>query len=169
MSCCLLNTSSSFMFPCVKRLVVPGQMLNCCIERKKARDESHKVPEGKEKEHRVSGACQKSRQGPECATSAPSSTREMSQGKSWDSWSDSEDEFFECLSDQGETEATQTEGRAEGRLHPYSNMTLLNSAELLYVPVTQVRVKHSTCCYLFQIQHVENNSRVTRGGAYPIP
>ncbi|XP_063337894.1 rab3 GTPase-activating protein catalytic subunit isoform X1 [Pelmatolapia mariae] len=120
------------------------QMLNCCIERKKARDESHKVPEGKEKEHRVSGACQKSRQGPECATSAPSSTREVSQGKSWDSWSDSEEEFFECLSDQGETEATQTEerregskSRAEGRLHPYNNMTLLNSAEPLYVPVTQ--------------------------------
>uniref|UniRef100_A0AAX7U9F6 Rab3 GTPase-activating protein catalytic subunit n=1 Tax=Astatotilapia calliptera TaxID=8154 RepID=A0AAX7U9F6_ASTCA len=113
------------------------QMLNCCIERKKARDESHKVPEGKEKEHRVSGACQKSRQGPECATSASSSTREMSQGKSWDSWSDSEEEFFECLSDQGETEATQAEGRAEGRLHPHNNMTLLNSAEPLYVPVTQ--------------------------------
>uniref|UniRef100_A0A3P9D593 Rab3 GTPase-activating protein catalytic subunit n=1 Tax=Maylandia zebra TaxID=106582 RepID=A0A3P9D593_9CICH len=109
------------------------QMLNCCIERKKARDESHKVPEGKEKEHRVLGACQKSRQGPECATSASSSTREMSQGKSWDSWSDSEEEFFECLSDQGETEATQAEGRAEGRLHPYNNMTLLNSAEPLYV------------------------------------
>lgn len=123
MSCCLLNTSSSVMFPCVKRVFVPGQMLNCCIERKKARDESHKVPEGKEKEHRVSGACQKSRQGPECATSASSSTREMSQGKSWDSWSDSEEEFFECLSDQGETEATQAEGRAEGRLHPYNNMT----------------------------------------------
>uniref|UniRef100_A0A3P9DU40 Rab3 GTPase-activating protein catalytic subunit n=1 Tax=Maylandia zebra TaxID=106582 RepID=A0A3P9DU40_9CICH len=113
------------------------QMLNCCIKRKKARDESHKVPEGKEKEHRVSGACQKSRQGPECATSASSSTREMSQGKSWDSWSDSEEEFFECLSDQGETEATQAEGRAEGRLHPHNNMTLLNSAEPLYVPVTQ--------------------------------
>ncbi|XP_076731451.1 rab3 GTPase-activating protein catalytic subunit-like, partial [Maylandia zebra] len=109
------------------------QMLNCCIERKKARDDSHKVPEGKEKEHRVSGACQKSRQGPECATSASSSTREMSQGKSWDSWSDSEEEFFKCLSDQGETEATQAEGRAEGRLHPYNNMTLLNSAEPLYV------------------------------------
>uniref|UniRef100_A0AAX7TVC7 Uncharacterized protein n=1 Tax=Astatotilapia calliptera TaxID=8154 RepID=A0AAX7TVC7_ASTCA len=109
------------------------QMLNCCIERKKARDESHKVPEGKEKEHRVSGACQKSRQGPECATSASSSTREMSQGKSWDSWSDSEEEFFECLSDQGETEATQAEGRAEGSLHPYNNMTQLNSAEPLYV------------------------------------
>lgn len=174
MSCCLLNTSSSVMFPCVKRVFVPGQMLNCCIERKKARDESHKVPEGKGKEHRVSGACQKSRQGPECATSASSSTREMSQGKSWDSWSDSEEEFFECLSDQGETEATQAEGRAEGRLHPYNNMTLLNSAEPLYVPVTQVRVtaslcKHIICCYLFQIQHVENNSRVTRGGAYPIP
>uniref|UniRef100_A0A3P9C563 Rab3 GTPase-activating protein catalytic subunit n=1 Tax=Maylandia zebra TaxID=106582 RepID=A0A3P9C563_9CICH len=110
------------------------QMLNCCIKRKKARDESHKVPEGKEKEHRVSGACQKSRQGPECATSASSSTREMSQGKSWESWSDSEEEFFECLSDQGETEATQAEGRAEGRLHPYNNMTLLNSAEPLCEP-----------------------------------
>uniref|UniRef100_A0A3P9D2D3 Rab3 GTPase-activating protein catalytic subunit n=1 Tax=Maylandia zebra TaxID=106582 RepID=A0A3P9D2D3_9CICH len=114
-------------------VICGSSMLNCCIERKKARDDSHKVPEGKEKEHRVSGACQKSRQGPECATSASSSTREMSQGKSWDSWSDSEEEFFKCLSDQGETEATQAEGRAEGRLHPYNNMTLLNSAEPLYV------------------------------------
>lgn len=176
MSCCLLNTSSSVMFPCVKRVFVPGQMLNCCIERKKARDESHKVPEGKEKEHRVSGACQKSRQGPECATSASSSTREMSQGKFWDSWSDSEEEFFECLSDQGETEATQAEGRAEGRLHPYNNMTLLNSAEPLYVHRSPHRSESLPHCANTSYAVIYSKYSmlkiivgVTRGGAYPIP
>lgn len=117
-------------------------MLNCCIERKRARDESQKVPERRrEREHRFSGTGQKSRHVPESAAASSSSARDGTQGKSWDSWSDSEDEFFECLSDQGETEEGQegSKSKAEGRLHPYNNMTLLNSAEPLYVPVTQVR------------------------------
>uniref|UniRef100_A0A8C5H0S8 Rab3 GTPase-activating protein catalytic subunit n=1 Tax=Gouania willdenowi TaxID=441366 RepID=A0A8C5H0S8_GOUWI len=111
------------------------QMLNCCIERKKTRDEASKEG-GKGKEHsslRVPNS-----------TAASNSAREMSQGKSWDSWSDSEEEFFECLSDQGETDSSQSEGRkdcskskAEGRRHAFNNMTLLNSTEPLYVPVTQ--------------------------------
>ncbi|XP_040922948.1 rab3 GTPase-activating protein catalytic subunit isoform X3 [Toxotes jaculatrix] len=117
------------------------QMLNCCIERKKARDDARKALDGsREREQRVSGGGQNSCPAPESTTS----TREVSPGKSWDSWSDSEDEFFECLSDQGEVEAPHTEGekdggksKAEGRLHPNNNMTLLNSAEPLYVPVTQ--------------------------------
>ncbi|XP_039643316.1 rab3 GTPase-activating protein catalytic subunit isoform X2 [Perca fluviatilis] len=124
------------------------QMLNCCIERKRARDEARKVLEGsKERERKVSGGCQNGRPVPESAGSpitASTSTREVSPGKSWDSWSDSEDEFFECLSDQGEIETTHPEvekhgskSKAEGRLHPYNNMTLLNSTEPLYVPVTQ--------------------------------
>uniref|UniRef100_A0A3Q1CI55 Rab3 GTPase-activating protein catalytic subunit n=1 Tax=Amphiprion ocellaris TaxID=80972 RepID=A0A3Q1CI55_AMPOC len=116
------------------------QMLNCCIERKRARDEVRKtLDSSKDRERRVSGGSQNSRQAPESAASTTTS-----QGKSWDSWSDSEDEFFECLSDQGEIEAPQTDGgkdvsksKAEGRLHPYNNMTLLNSTEPLYVPVTQ--------------------------------
>ncbi|KAM4525060.1 rab3 GTPase-activating protein catalytic subunit isoform 1-T1 [Odontesthes bonariensis] len=113
------------------------QMLNCCIERKRARDEARKVQErSKEKEHKVTESSG--------ATITSSSTREVSPGKSWDSWSDSEEEFFECLSDQGESECPHPEGvkdnskgKAEGRLHPYNNLTLLNSAEPLYVPVTQ--------------------------------
>lgn len=117
-------------------------MLNCCIERKRARDEARKVLEGnKERERRVSGGSQNVR-----STASPS-MREVSPGKSSDSWSDSEDEFFECLSDQGEIEGPQTEGekdgskmKAEGRLHPYNNMKLLNSDEPLYVPVTQVSI-----------------------------
>ncbi|AWP17112.1 putative rab3 GTPase-activating protein catalytic subunit [Scophthalmus maximus] len=124
------------------------QMLNCCIERKRARDEARKVLEGnRERERRVSGGCQNSSPLPESpmvTTTASTLTREVSPGKSWDSWSDSEDEFFECLSDQGEVEAPHTEGekdgsksKAEGRLHPFNNMTLLNSTDLLYVPVTQ--------------------------------
>lgn len=84
------------------------------------------------------------------AEAAAGSTREVSPGKSWDSWSDSEDEFFECLSDQGEGEAPHAEGdkegskvKAEGRLHPQGNMTLLNSTEPLYIPVTQVSIRPS--------------------------
>lgn len=120
-------------------------MLNCCIERKRARDEARKVLEGgKERERKVSGGCQNGRPVPE---SASTSAREVSPGKSWDSWSDSEDEFFECLSDQGEIEAPHAEAekdgsksKAEGRLHPCNNMTLLNSTEPLYIPVTQVSI-----------------------------
>ncbi|XP_059181022.1 rab3 GTPase-activating protein catalytic subunit isoform X2 [Centropristis striata] len=114
------------------------QMLNCCIERKRARDEARKALEGnKERQRKVSG----SGSAPDSKTA---STREVSPGKSWDSWSDSEDEFFECLSDQGDIEAPHTEAekngtksKAEGRLHPYNNTTLLNSTEPLYIPVTQ--------------------------------
>ncbi|XP_071768528.1 rab3 GTPase-activating protein catalytic subunit [Centroberyx gerrardi] len=130
------------------------QMLNCCIERKRARDEARKVAEGgKERESKVSGGCQNGRLGLERAAvttmTASDSTREASPGKLWDSWSDSEDEFFECLSDQEEMkEAPSAEGeiggakdaskaKPEGRLHPHGNMTLLNSTEPLYIPVTQ--------------------------------
>ncbi|XP_020495580.2 rab3 GTPase-activating protein catalytic subunit isoform X1 [Labrus bergylta] len=117
------------------------QMLNCCIERKRARDEARRAQEGsKERERRSS---QNGR--PTSDSTAPSaSMKEVSSGKSWDSWSDSEDEFFECVSDQGETEFSHTEGekdgsknKAEGRLHPYNNTTLLKSTEPLYVPITQ--------------------------------
>ncbi|KAL3051972.1 hypothetical protein OYC64_002070 [Pagothenia borchgrevinki] len=118
------------------------QMLNCCIERKRARDEARKVLEGNRgRERKVSGGGPSDRP---TAEAAAGSTREVSPGKSWDSWSDSEDEFFECLSDQGEGEAPHAEGdkegskvKAEGRLHPQGNMTLLNSTEPLYIPVTQ--------------------------------
>ncbi|XP_062269956.1 rab3 GTPase-activating protein catalytic subunit isoform X1 [Platichthys flesus] len=121
------------------------QMLNCCIERKRARDEARKVLEAnKERECRGSGAYQNSFPVPESTTTASTSTREMSLGKSWDSWSDSEEEFYECLSDQGEVEAPYTEkkkdgskSKAEGRLHPFNNMTLLNSPDPLYIPLTQ--------------------------------
>nr|XP_019938363.1 PREDICTED: rab3 GTPase-activating protein catalytic subunit [Paralichthys olivaceus] len=123
-------------------------MLNCCIERKRARDEARKVLDGnKERESRVSGGYQNSFPVPESpidTAAASASTREMSVGKSWDSWSDSEEEFYECLSDQGEVETPYTEkkkdgskSKAEGRLHPFNNMTLLNSADPIYVPVTQ--------------------------------
>ncbi|CAG5912367.1 unnamed protein product [Menidia menidia] len=111
------------------------QMLNCCIERKRARDEARKVLEkSKEKEDKV-------QESSTAATKTSSSTREPSSGKSWDSWSDSEEEFFECLSDQGDNESPQAgavkdsgRGKAEGRLHPYGQLTLLHSAEPLYVP-----------------------------------
>uniref|UniRef100_A0A667YXH6 Rab3 GTPase-activating protein catalytic subunit n=1 Tax=Myripristis murdjan TaxID=586833 RepID=A0A667YXH6_9TELE len=129
---------------------VRHRMLNCCIERKRARDEARKTTDGgKERERKVSGGCQNGRFGPESvppATTASDSAREV--GKSWESWSDSEDEFFECLSDQEEMEFPPTAGekggakdvskaKPEGRLHPHGNMTLINSGEPLYIPVTQ--------------------------------
>uniref|UniRef100_A0A3P9L0P4 Rab3 GTPase-activating protein catalytic subunit n=1 Tax=Oryzias latipes TaxID=8090 RepID=A0A3P9L0P4_ORYLA len=103
------------------------QMLNCCIERRRARDEARKAQEA-------------TKQSKEAESEL--SAKETSQGKSWESWSDSEEEFYECLSEQGEdgpqTEAGQNgASRAEGRLHPYNNLTLLHSSEPLYVPVTQ--------------------------------
>ncbi|XP_034564013.1 rab3 GTPase-activating protein catalytic subunit [Notolabrus celidotus] len=118
------------------------QMLNCCIERKRARDEARRAQEGgKEREPRGAGHNGRPRSD---SSTAAAATKEVSPGKSWDSWSDSEDEFFECLSDQGETESSNTEGekdgskmKAEGRLHPHNNMMLLNCSEPLYVPVTQ--------------------------------
>uniref|UniRef100_A0A8C7VGN4 Rab3 GTPase-activating protein catalytic subunit n=1 Tax=Oncorhynchus mykiss TaxID=8022 RepID=A0A8C7VGN4_ONCMY len=127
------------------------QMLNCCIERKRARDDGRKTAEGgKEKERergrerKVSGTTgtENGRLGPESAEMG----REVSPGKSWDSWSDSEDEFFECLSDTEEMkEAGSTDGekggakvaKPDGRLHPHGKLTLLNSQEPLYIPVTQ--------------------------------
>lgn len=119
-------------------------MLNCCIERKRARDEVLKVLErskGGDHSEQLSAA----------AKSAYISTREATSGKSWDSWSDSEEEFFECLSDQGEMEAPRPEGegdvskkKAEGRMQPYNNITLLHSTELLYVPLTQVKISLSS-------------------------
>uniref|UniRef100_A0A673J1T8 Rab3 GTPase-activating protein catalytic subunit n=1 Tax=Sinocyclocheilus rhinocerous TaxID=307959 RepID=A0A673J1T8_9TELE len=100
------------------------QMLNCCIERKRARDDGRK-----------SGAS-------DAARSLPGPA-EVSPGKSWDSWSDSEEEFFECLSDTEEMKETESEkktaskSKAEGRLQPHGKRTLLNSAEPLFIPVTQ--------------------------------
>uniref|UniRef100_A0A673XL08 Rab3 GTPase-activating protein catalytic subunit n=1 Tax=Salmo trutta TaxID=8032 RepID=A0A673XL08_SALTR len=127
------------------------QMLNCCIERKRARDDGRKTAEGgkereRGRERKVSGSTgtENGRLGPESAEMG----REVSPGKSWDSWSDSEgeDEFFECLSDTEEMkEAASTDGekggakvaKPEGRLHPHGKLTLLNSQEPLYIPVTQ--------------------------------
>ncbi|XP_065108539.1 rab3 GTPase-activating protein catalytic subunit isoform X1 [Paramisgurnus dabryanus] len=106
------------------------QMLNCCIERKKARDDGKKTE----------GATERKRAGPE-VVGPPVGSVEVSPGKSWDSWSDSEDEFFECLSDtdemKEETEKTPNKSKAEGRLQPHGKLTLMNSHEPLYIPITQ--------------------------------
>ncbi|KAL1267284.1 hypothetical protein QQF64_032647 [Cirrhinus molitorella] len=109
------------------------QMLNCCIERKRARDDGRKSGA-------ADGGRDKSRLGPESA-----GPNEVSPGKSWDSWSDSEEEFFECLSDTEEMKETETESekkttnksKAEGRLQTHGKLTLLHSQEPLYIPITQ--------------------------------
>lgn len=143
------------------------QMLNCCIERKRARDDARKVlDEGKERAHRESGS----------SAAAVTSTKEVSPGKSWDSWSDSEEEFFECLSDQGDMDAPQTEEektgskrKAEGRLHQYNSMNLLNSSEPLYVPVTQVSICLSAFyCHLLTHPLTQKNSKIVPISLYLI-
>uniref|UniRef100_A0A671MR53 Rab3 GTPase-activating protein catalytic subunit n=1 Tax=Sinocyclocheilus anshuiensis TaxID=1608454 RepID=A0A671MR53_9TELE len=139
---CLIygNVSVCLMWLCTH------QMLNCCIERKRARDDGRK-----------SGASDAARSLPgdseeeffECLSDTEemketeSEKKTVSPGKSWDSWSDSEEEFFECLSDTEEMKETESEkktaskSKAEGRLQPHGKRTLLNSAEPLYIPITQ--------------------------------
>ncbi|KAH0621359.1 hypothetical protein JD844_022543 [Phrynosoma platyrhinos] len=118
------------------------QMLNCCIERKKARDEGKKV-----NSDRASGDTGK----PESSKESDKEKGEV--GKSWESWSDSEEEFFECLSDTEDLKANGQEGgkkgiakdgsketlalKPEGRLHQHGNLTLLHPGDPLYVPITQ--------------------------------
>ncbi|KAM9305112.1 rab3 GTPase-activating protein catalytic subunit isoform 1-T1 [Gastrophryne carolinensis] len=119
------------------------QMLNCCIERKKSRDDSKKA---------ASADMTVGMTVNEPTNTADSEKSKYDVGKSWDSWSDSEDEFFECHSDteelqDGTQEATRKPTKEEvkeaaslqpdGRLHQFGKMTLLNTEEPLYIPVTQ--------------------------------
>ncbi|ETE60790.1 Rab3 GTPase-activating protein catalytic subunit, partial [Ophiophagus hannah] len=125
------------------------QMLNCCIERKKARDEGKKVINLEKQKDTVDRDYPKE------------SDKEKGEvGKSWESWSDSEEEFFECLSDTEELKGNGQEGgkkgiakessketlvlKPEGRLHPYGTMKLLHPGQPLYVPVTQAA--NPGCC-----------------------
>ncbi|XP_041056975.1 rab3 GTPase-activating protein catalytic subunit isoform X2 [Carcharodon carcharias] len=127
------------------------QMLNCCIERKKARDDGREQAA----ENALGGSMERkasnSKGTPECSDNKG----EPSQQKSWDSWSDSEDEFFECLSDteelkdsevkEGTTKGEVKDGgkkesqkwRPEARLHQHGKLTLLRTGDPLYIPVTQ--------------------------------
>ncbi|CAI5762554.1 GTPase-activating catalytic subunit isoform X2 [Podarcis lilfordi] len=119
------------------------QMLNCCIERKKARDEGKKGSNS----DRSSGDIGKTIDlvGKDYLKEGDKEKGEV--GKSWDSWSDSEEEFFECLSDTEELKGNGQEGgkkgaakealKPEGRLHQHGNLTLLHPGDPLYVPVTQ--------------------------------
>ncbi|XP_068102031.1 rab3 GTPase-activating protein catalytic subunit [Hyperolius riggenbachi] len=119
------------------------QMLNCCIERKKARDESKKGASG-------GHSSDSSKTAGDPAGSTDLDRGKYDVGKSWDSWSDSEDEFFECHSDTEELKESVQESsrkapskeeaatlKPDGRLHQFGNMMLLNSEEPLYIPVTQ--------------------------------
>ncbi|NXK31671.1 RB3GP protein, partial [Piprites chloris] len=123
------------------------QMLNCCIERKKARDEG-KRGSGSD---RSPGAFGDGAKGAEHSGDNPDKEKEF--GKSWESWSDSEDEFFECLSDTEDLKGNGQENgkkggakegnkepvnlKPEGRLHPHGKLMLLHPGEPLYVPITQ--------------------------------
>ncbi|XP_075685314.1 rab3 GTPase-activating protein catalytic subunit isoform X2 [Rhinoderma darwinii] len=122
------------------------QMLNCCIERKKAREDGKKgnTPDFSSDStlHRPASNSMNS--------IAESEKTKYEVGKSWDSWSDSEEEFFECHSDTEELKESGQEAakkpskeeaketlKPDGRLHQYGNLTLLHTGEPLYIPITQ--------------------------------
>ncbi|XP_061861173.1 rab3 GTPase-activating protein catalytic subunit isoform X4 [Colius striatus] len=120
------------------------QMLNCCIERKKARDEGKRGSTSDRSPGDPGKAAEHSGDNPD---------REKEVGKSWESWSDSEEEFFECLSDTEDLKGNGQENgkkggvkegtkepanlKPEGRLHPHGKLTLLHPGEPLYIPITQ--------------------------------
>lgn len=126
-------------------------MLNCCIERKKARDEGRKTSSSDNVTNTYSWDAGKAgdQLGPDKLKDTDKEKGEV--GKSWDSWSDSEEEFFECLSDTEELKANGQESgkkgglkemanlKPEGRLRQHGKLTLLHNGEPLYIPVTQVR------------------------------
>ncbi|KAK7826688.1 hypothetical protein U0070_007850 [Myodes glareolus] len=125
------------------------QMLNCCIERKKARDEGKKTSPSDNVTNAYSGDAGKAggQLGLDHLRDTEKEKGEV--GKSWDSWSDSEEEFFECLSDTEDLKGNGQESgkkggpkemanlKPEGRLHQHGKLTLLHNGEPLYIPVTQ--------------------------------
>ncbi|XP_006011569.1 rab3 GTPase-activating protein catalytic subunit isoform X2 [Latimeria chalumnae] len=144
------------------------QMLNCCIERKRARDDGRKANVSEDSnsgtaEKKLSGGdtskATQEQLGTETLRESEKERKERGEaGKPWDSWSDSEEEFFECLSDTDELkEGPQDNGKkegaagesnkegikethkwkAEGRLHQHGKLTLLRTEEPLYIPITQ--------------------------------
>ncbi|XP_068923922.1 rab3 GTPase-activating protein catalytic subunit [Petaurus breviceps papuanus] len=125
------------------------QMLNCCIERKRARDEGKKSTLSDYASSASAGDSGKAGD-----TSGQDHLKDTDRekgevGKSWDSWSDSEEEYFECLSDTEELKGNGQESgkkggakelsslKPEGRLHQHGKLTLLHTGEPLYIPVTQ--------------------------------
>uniref|UniRef100_S4RHY6 Rab3 GTPase-activating protein catalytic subunit n=1 Tax=Petromyzon marinus TaxID=7757 RepID=S4RHY6_PETMA len=145
-SCCLLHQKL--------------QMINRCIERKKSREERQRESSSAGGVGRAGGsdtAPSTSKNGRREAAAGRAGERqqqggtsaEMAAQKPWDSWSeDSEDEFFECESDlsdggegaeegeEGSTEAT-AQRKPDGRLHQHGEITLIESGEPLYIPITQ--------------------------------
>lgn len=128
-------------------------MLNCCIERKKARDEGKR---GSVSDRSPGGSSGDAGKGADhSGDNSKETDKEKEVGKSWESWSDSEEEFFECLSDTEDLKGNGQENlkkggakegskepvnlKPEGRLHPHGKLTLLHPGEPLYIPITQVR------------------------------
>ncbi|XP_033842507.1 rab3 GTPase-activating protein catalytic subunit [Periophthalmus magnuspinnatus] len=98
------------------------QMLNCCIERKRSRDEAHRG--------QSSGGTP-----PSTSVKKAETDKDAAPTTSWESWSDSEDEFYECVSDL--SESNNSERKPEGRLKQHRDMRLLHTHQPLYIPVTQ--------------------------------
>ncbi|KAK6194420.1 hypothetical protein SNE40_000056 [Patella caerulea] len=134
------------------------QMLNCCIERKIKR-ESLGYGHGKDLEHDpnpTDHADGSSRPLSPTYQRRPLSTSSRSQSPSSGSMgkrryesldiSSSDEEFFECDTEQGEDEADGEDHESfadtashkpDGRLAPIKDLKLLNSGEQVYIPITQ--------------------------------
>lgn len=97
------------------------QMLNCCIQRKKAREWQQLAHSSDDHSENAS----KSTEDVVCYSESE------------------EDEFFECTENSSssscdsKTDRPSKKGCPEGRLRQLGNLTLLNSDDPLYIPVTQ--------------------------------
>ncbi|XP_072301479.1 rab3 GTPase-activating protein catalytic subunit [Eucyclogobius newberryi] len=109
------------------------QMLNCCIERKRARDEAHREQSTSPRKAAAEGDAAQG----DAAQGDATQQGDAAQGKSWESWSDSEDEFYECVSDLSENGQNESRRKPEGRMRQHQDMRLLHTDEPLYIPVTQ--------------------------------
>ena len=127
MMICVTCTQTSYNW---QQYIFP-QMLNCCIARKflSKRSQSNISQEDKQAEN----------------SARPASARSSCPGDD-----SSEDEFFEALEDQGDSEDScgdvpgpseikEDSTRREGALKRCGDLKLLVSGEPLYVPVTQVK------------------------------
>lgn len=145
-------------------------MLNCCIERKKARDEGKR---GSVSDRSPGGSSGDAGKGADhSGDNSKETDKEKEVGKSWESWSDSEEEFFECLSDTEDLKGNGQENgkkggtkegskepvnlKPEGRLHPHGKLTLLHPGEPLYIPITQVRWPEMSPVYNVRLMQYES-------------
>lgn len=125
-------------------------MLNCCIERKKARDEGKR---GSVSDRSPGGSSGDAGKGADhSGDNSKEIDKEKEVGKSWESWSDSEEEFFECLSDTEDLKGNGQEngkkgGTKEGSKEPVN--CLLHS----FSCICCFTLSAKTLCYFLSVKH----------------